>query len=90
MKLTSSALCLAFAAWGANSGVDAAPIAVATSASAPSNAASGAASGPQFAQAGCPAHAASASLSNKRTSKARHTIMDGDPCADPHSAPGER
>ena len=49
-----------------------------------------AASGPAAAaSAACPARPAP-SLVHRATSKARHTVDDGDPCADPHSPPVRR
>ena len=42
------------------------------------------------ASAACPARAASAAVFRRNTSKVRHTVDDGDPCADPHSPPGDR
>jgi len=58
-------------------------------------AASTASAGPSPASASAPVSAASAacparSAPTRITSKARHTIDDGDPCADPHSPPVRR
>jgi len=47
-----------------------------------------AASGPAAAApAACPARSAPSLADRRATSKARHTVDDGDPCADPHSPP---
>jgi hypothetical protein len=37
------------------------------------------------ASAACPARSAPSLADRRATSKARHTVDDGDPCADPHS-----
>jgi len=51
----------------------------------------GAASGPAAAaSAACPGRSAPSLADRRATSKARHTVEDGDPCADPHSPPARR
>jgi hypothetical protein len=50
-------------------------------------AASGAAAAASVA---CPGRSAPSLVTHRITSKARHTVDDGDPCADPHSPPVRR
>jgi len=50
-----------------------------------------AASAPALAaSAGCPGRSAPSLADHRATSKARHTVDDGDPCADPHGPPVRR
>ena len=69
----------------------AAACAVATPVPAPMPAASSAAGAPlAAASAACPDRKRIPPTPGRATSKSRHVVMDGDPCADPHSAPGQR
>jgi hypothetical protein len=64
------------------------PLLAAAAAPASTEAARPAASGPAAAaSAACPGRSAPSLADRRATSKARHTVDDGDPCADPHSPP---
>jgi len=62
------------------------PLMAAAAPPASAQASRAAASGPAAAaSAACPGRSAPSLADHRATSKARHTVDDGDPCADPHS-----